>query len=51
MATRLGFRTRPVDVNRELKIVLDEVDLDTEESVRDLTVTEKPEKVRTAAST
>jgi hypothetical protein len=45
MTTRLGFRTRPVDVNKELSIVLTEENLDTEDSVRDPLVQERAEKV------
>ena len=32
MTTRLGFRPRPVDVNKELSIVRDESQLDTEDA-------------------
>jgi hypothetical protein len=46
MSTRSGFRNRPLDVNRELTIVLDEVQLDTEESVRDPLASDRTEKVR-----
>jgi hypothetical protein len=46
MATRSGFRNRPLDVNRELTIVLDEVQLDTEDPVRDSLAAERSERVR-----
>jgi hypothetical protein len=45
MATRLGFRQRPVDPNRELNIVLHEEGLETEESVRDPATQDRSEKV------
>lgn len=32
MTTRLGFRPRPVDLNKELSIVRDESQLDSEEA-------------------
>jgi len=35
MTTRLGFRPRPVDVNKELAIVRDEAELDNDDSLRD----------------
>eukprot|EP00892_Ulva_mutabilis_P004363 jgi/Ulvmu1/2299/UM013_0146.1 len=35
MTTRLGFRPRPVDVNKELAIVRDEAELDHDDSLRD----------------
>jgi hypothetical protein len=46
MATRSGFRNRPLDVNRELTIVLDEVQLDTEDPARDSLAAERSERVR-----
>lgn len=35
MTTRLGFRPRPVDVNKELAIVRDEAELDNDDALRE----------------
>lgn len=50
MATRHGVRARPVDVNRELNLVLDEVDLDVDESTKVPSASEKQEKVLASAA-
>ena len=45
MTTRLGFRPRPVDVNKELFIVRDESELDIEDGNKEAILHQEKEQV------